>query len=111
MTTIDKGEFFIVTRGYPYNMDAINWFGFTETSPRKQLYDRSFEGVVFEAMESTEGAVAARIVFRNKGKEHLSETMSLSLREIEVMPVSRQYVEALGVGSAARAAPAGREGE
>ena len=50
---IDKGEHFVVERGFKLNTDTTSFgmMGFTSTPTKEERYDRSYDGLVFKVVE------------------------------------------------------------
>jgi len=103
---IEKGEYFVVTRGVElHKMPSLSLFPFDMGESWKQnrdvdekpRYDRSYVEKVFQALEVCGDHVAARCVFGDKGGEYglLNKTISLNLTELEIWPVTKEYIEAL----------------
>ncbi len=94
---IDKGEFFVVKRGFKYH--SVTVFPFTTTIDDGPRYDRSYEGMVFVANEVCNEHIAALCVY----SEHVGITpnvgkmCTMNTTELEIWPVTNKYVEALNV--------------
>ena len=101
---IEKGDFFAITRGIKLNTsNPLSFFGFMgmegeswktnrQVDEDEPKYDRSYHDCVFIAREVCMPMVAAEIVI---GHTYGNRCISLNLSEIEVMTLSKQYVEAL----------------
>lgn len=101
---IEQGDYFVVTRGFPLSMDS--WSAFSEmlggggvSTKQEQQYDRSHEGEVFLAVEVCGPVIAARRVFTRSRYHPLGEALSLNTSELEVWPVTKQYLASLQQGS------------
>ena len=100
---IETGDYFVVTRGFQYS-PPLFWgaFGGVAVADTKPQYDRSREGMVYEAMEVCDTAIAAKCVFAPGYKQdRVGKTEPINLREVEVMTVTPKYLVAL-CGVAAR---------
>ena len=101
MTEIETGEYFVVTRGFAHNIQTFGHFFWSDFSqePQKdkpQKYDKSYEGCVFVALEACGPAVAAKCVYADRWhKDTKGKLFSLNLTDIEVMPVTQKYIDAL----------------
>ena len=100
---IEKGDYFTITRGIKLNMSKpFSFLGFMDMEGKswktnkqeddEPKYDRSYHDCVFLAREVCMPMVAAEII---TGHTYGNKIISLNLGEIEVMTVSKQYVEAL----------------
>jgi hypothetical protein len=95
---IEKGELFVVTRGYQcgrISSDPIFAAAFgipVQPELEQPQYDRSYEGRVFRAIEVCGPVIAAEIVF---GDVYSSKIRSLNTNEIEIWPVTQAYLDAL----------------
>lgn len=90
MAQIERGEFFVVTRGFELHADQV---GPGESKPR---YDRSYEGCVFKALEVCGTVIAAQCVHAEGHKrDWMGRVFSLHTAGLEVWPVTAAYVAAL----------------
>jgi len=94
---LEKGDLFVVTRGYeiqevpPQNSDS--WLLMASTKTR---YDQTFRHFVFEALEVCESYVAAKVVISfYRSSYSVGSTISLNFDGLEVMTVTKAYVDAL----------------
>lgn len=100
---IEKGEYFAITRGIklrnmknsifsffnPFN-ESLKLNGEEETKEEPE-YDRSWHDCVFLAKEVNYPMVAAEFVVG--WHDYFPRVISLNLTEIEIMTLSREYVE------------------
>jgi hypothetical protein len=102
---IEPGDYFVVARGFKYG-DSSSMFVFSalfggcgETPKEKEdQYDRSHEGRVYRAEEVCGPAIAARCVHGNIfGGVKPGDVLSLNTNDVEVWPVTKKYVDALGI--------------
>lgn len=101
---IEKGDYFAITRGIKLNTTSpFSLFGFMDMQGEswktngqdekaEPHYDRSYHDCIFLAREVCMPMVAAEIIF---GHSYGNKIISLRLNEIEVMPVTKQFVEVL----------------
>jgi len=99
---LEKGDYFTITRGVKLNRSSFNIFGLMgmdgeswkndNQDDDEPQYDRSYHDCVFLAREVCMSMVAAEIVY---GHSYGPKTLSLRLNELEIMTVTKQYVEAL----------------
>jgi len=99
---LEKGDYFAITRGIKLNTRPFSsLFGFmgeqgeswkTNQDENEPHYDRSYHDCVFLAREVCMPMVVAEIIH---GHSYGSKVVSLRLSEIEVMTVTKAYVEAL----------------
>lgn len=98
---IEKGDYFIVERGFELNTRGMSSFasllGFPEPKQDdRPQYDRSYNGLIFEALEVCGVMVAARCVVSTKGwGDDVGEVLSLHTNELELMTVTREYVDSI----------------
>ena len=104
---LEKGDYFTITRGVklstssPFSffgfmdMDGESWKTNKQEEEDEPKYDRSYHDCVFLAREVCMPMVAAEIIY---GHYFGPKMMSIRLSEIEVMTVSKQYVEVLKGG-------------
>lgn len=103
MATIEKGEYFVVTRGFELGdmedfIEAMT--GDTRTTTKHQRFDRSYEGDIFIAEEICGPVIAARRVLKERiGKGWLARPaiVQINTMENEVWPVTKAYVEKFGI--------------
>lgn len=99
MTQIEKGEHFVVVRGFemgkPLPVFAA-MYGETDKDD-KPRYDRSFDGCLFLALEVCEDVIAARCVAASDTwkQQYVGTVRSLNTRELEVWPVTEAYATAM----------------
>ena len=102
MAEIEKGEYFVVRRGFRLGK-ALSFFAERreawqqsaedEDEPR---FDRSYEGLLYLALEVCGPMVAAVCVQGDKyGTSHVGERTAFNTDEVELWPVSQAYVAAL----------------
>ena len=100
---LEKGDYFAITRGIQLNTNRpFSVFGFmgmegeswkvNNNENAEPSYDRSYHDCIFLVREVCMPMVAAEIIH---GYNFGSKIISLRLNEIEVMTVSKQYVDAL----------------
>lgn len=105
---IDKGELFVVTRGFEFGRGSdmllsifSGYDGWLKPpkKPEEKQYDRSDEGLVFRALEVCGDMIAAEVVAVSHSarwkKDRLGKRYSINTREVEVWPVTYQYLAAL----------------
>lgn len=105
MATIEKGEYFVVVRGFEHGdfddfMEHMTGEERTTTTPRHKTYDRSYEGDIFLAEEICGPVIAARRVLKERigdGLYKRPEMVQINIMENEVWPVTKAYVEKFGV--------------
>jgi len=98
MAQIEKHDFFVVTRGVKLSEIPIIGHDFIVRTDGEKEYDRSHEGNVYQALEVCGDMIAAKCihaimygVFNPVGI-----TYSLNSTELELWPVSLEYIKALG---------------
>ena len=100
---IEKGDYFVITRGvkvrntfYPFSaflgMEGESW---KQNNHEEEHYDRSFHDCVFIAHEVCGQMVAAEILAGDEYCVSKHKKLSLNLDEIEVMTVTKEYVDSL----------------
>ena len=100
---LEKGDYFAITRGIKLNKShPFSLFGFmglqgeswkeNNQEEAEPSYDRSYNDCIFLAREVCMPMVAAEIIH---GHSYGDKVVSLRLTEIEVMTVTKQYVEEL----------------
>lgn len=99
MMVIEKGDFFVITRGinscksnFLFTRQEESW---KEPQDEEDRYDRSYHNKVFFAAEVCGQLVAATLIHGGTTWIHENQTISLNISEIEVMTVSKTYVAAL----------------
>lgn len=99
---IERGDLFVVTRGFLLGRmpSFASMFGGFDSEPSQtetQNWDRSHEGRVFKATEVCGPVIAGEIVFLPDRISHrkLGEVIPLNTGEVEVWPVTPQYLAAL----------------
>lgn len=105
MATIEKGEYFIVSKGHELgegidyeNMSNFNLGLPIVTKERNKRYDRSYEGDVYICLESCYPAVVGKLVFCTHSYHGpINKLVSFNGNDCELWPVTREYVKALGV--------------
>lgn len=103
--TIEKGDYFTVTRGYEYNPAAFASIFSPVAVETKPQYDRSYDGVIFRAVEVCGPMVAAEVIVgrdfvidgRNCGA-YKHKRISLNTTEVELMTVTPEYLAAIQTG-------------
>jgi len=94
---LNKGDFFTIKRGHMLTpaMALVGPNGETKTIPAQ--FDRGWDGVVFELLhQQGDEFVAAKVVFP---AEKIGYTVHLDISELDVMPLTPQYVAALKTGA------------
>ena len=94
---LDIGAFFTVQRGYltqpamefPLPPDGEH------TASQPAQYDRGWDGAVFEVLYQEMDFVACKVVFP---APIAGQTAHINIGELEIMPLSKAYVEALKSG-------------
>lgn len=112
MAEIETGDYFVVRRGYPMGQlpPLLSFFGPPSTGydgwltpskpdePTGPKYDRSWEGMLFEALECCPPMIAGRAVWTTGYKEdRVGQVVSFNMDEVELWPVTRKYAVACGV--------------
>lgn len=101
---IEKGDYFVVTRGFEFhNTTLASIFSPPEESwkqnqaEEKPQYSRSENGIVFQAIEVCDSLCVAEVIASSQGYGgyKLQQRISFHLDEIETMVVPKEYVEAL----------------
>ena len=88
--TIERGDFFVVTRGFEYA-------GLPPATETKPQYSREHEGRIYRADEVCGPMVAATVIATTKGYgPKVGQTISLNTTEVEVMTVTTEYVRLVG---------------
>lgn len=101
--TIEKGDYFAVTRGLEMGKPGVfvAAFGFDSPKSDKPEYDRSHDGQIYLAEEVCGDMVAARCVgsrcFHSSKERNIGKVYSLNLSEVEVMTLTPEYLKAIGV--------------
>ena len=101
---LEAGEYFAITQGIKRSdatffssflgLDSESW---KKPQEDKEIrYDRSYEGLVFLACEVCYPMVAAKLVFGDKS--WIGPTVSLNLEEIEIMTLTKKYVDEIKRG-------------
>jgi hypothetical protein len=93
---VEKGDYFVITRGIELNMDAFGMFGQEpRREPTRPFYDRSWNGVVFRADDVADCVVVAEIVAMNPEMRtqwrKVGMTHMVNLSEVEAMVVSPTF--------------------
>jgi hypothetical protein len=98
MATIEKGEAFIVKRGREYDKTPVmTLFGMAPVSSEPQIaHDRSYEGMVFLAVEVCGSHVAAKYLGGKKWWRDEPAVM-FDVEEMELWPVTDAFVAAMGI--------------
>lgn len=106
MAIPEKGEYFVVRRGFKLNTESLSsvlfprepWQGQPEAL-KEPRYDRSYEGDLFLAVEVCGDAVVAKLVHRTAtyrpGRK--GDLIVLSAADMELWPVTKAFAEAMGV--------------
>jgi len=96
---LEKGDYFAVTRGIKLNSTKFFsslFFGGGESwksNDDEPVYDRSYHDVIFQAVEVCWPMVAAKIIAGDKWKMENIPQVSLNLQEIEIMTLTKEYVD------------------
>lgn len=94
---IDKGEFFVVKRGFKHGK-MPSFFGIGEQKETEDSYDRSYYGMVFIAREVCGEHIAALCVHQpNEIYELLGKTVNMNTTELELWPVTNSYARAFNI--------------
>lgn len=100
---IERGDLFVVTRGFQLGKmpEMISLFG-GGGPPRDDnpTYDRSHEGRVYKALQVCGPVIAAECVheqwaYRGTSISRLGQRFSINTGDVEVWPVTEQYLAAL----------------
>jgi hypothetical protein len=106
MMQIEPGDLFVITKGFQLGGSSFIYAsGFGDDIPdSKPQYDRSYESIVFKAVEVCGPVIAAEVV---AGKTFRGQRMyHLNLNDVtEVWPVTPEFLSALLQDPACR--PAG----
>jgi len=97
---LEKGEYFAITRGIKFRNSKFSIFSMFEPSEswkedqneEEPQYDRSWHGCIFLVKEVCYPMVAAEVVFG--WHDYLPKVISLNMTEIEIMTLSKEYVNA-----------------
>ena len=99
---IEKDEYFVVSRGFAYNMDwpmsFFGGFGEKPPPPKEQRYDRSYAGMIFRAESSAYPMVACICVGSVAGsicnhEKEIKKPFMFNQQEVELMVVSKDFVD------------------
>ncbi len=102
---IEKGDLFAVVRGFVLGMSPEEYYmqqGGAGTIT--QNTDRSHEGRVYEASDVCGPLIAAKCVFSSRDSQEYpkynsaGKTFSINTNEVEIWPVTKQYLETLKSG-------------
>ena len=113
---LEAGEYFAVTRGFEYNdsfsVALLPMFG-AAPKDNKPYYDRSHEGLIYQAEEVCFPMVAAKCIANKSPFNHKNESVgtviSLNLTEIEIMTLTTKYLKPIGVEAVE--SEAGKDGQ
>lgn len=97
---IEKGDLFIVTRGYALNIGAYELFsGFGGPSiHREQIHDRSHEGKVYRAKSVAGDSIVSEKVWPPKQssyEEPIGTRSVINQREVVTQKVDAEYLSEL----------------
>jgi len=97
---LEPGDCFAIERGRCLTPEM-------ETSLGKMpaQHDHSFDGCIFKLIVQEHTLMAVEVIFPHTGA---GQTFSLDCAGMELMPVSRQYIQALQNGAQFKAPPEGR---
>lgn len=102
--TLEVGDLFIVTRGFKYGDTpsfafSICGSSFGEPEKKEPSYDRSYYSCVFQAVAMCGPGVVAKCLSDNgmfsKAYSKVGQVFQFNLNEIEIWPVTQQYLDAL----------------
>lgn len=98
MAQIEKHDFFVVTRGVQLLEIPIIGQDFIVRTDGEKEYDRSHEGKVYQALEVCGDMIAAKCIHATVCGvfNPVGITRSLNSTELELWPVSLEYIKALG---------------
>lgn len=102
---IEVGDLFCVVRGFQLH-EIPSFFNFfavpgdewkARDTPKEPRYDRSFEGLVFRALEVCHPMVCAEVAFVSDSwkSAKAGHRLSINLTELQVMTVTQTYLEHL----------------
>ena len=88
---LEPDDLFVVTRGDMVHPGGMTVFG-AEVPPK---FDDKYDGVVFRALEVCDTMVAARAEYPF---QHINQTISLNIAKLQIMTVTKRYLEHLLTG-------------
>lgn len=100
----------MVVRGFEYSRRSLSsigfdgWLGGAEPkAPQEPEYDRSYEGVLFLALQVCGPLIACRAVAVSEGcsykKNYIGKPFSFNTTELKVWPVTPAFVAAMTGGA------------
>lgn len=94
---IENGEYFVVSRGLELNSSNFSILGFMsepkeDTKPR---YDRSYDGLLFQAKSTCHPHVACVCIASSckRHEEYIGRAMMFNQLEVELMTVDKAFVD------------------
>lgn len=104
MPQIEKGEHFVVTRGFKMEGTSdLMIFAIIGNSqppkPSEPKYDRSYEGYIFLAVSVCGPMICGKVVYSPHGKsspsyyKQIDACYSINTTEVEVWPLTKEFFE------------------
>ena len=99
---LEPGDYFIMTRGREYNNSPMfSLFSFDEFWKQpvetKPLYDKSYQGFVFEVLAFEANNVVGRVVTAERPTDYflkVGSKVTFNLNDVVIETVSKAFVEA-----------------
>ena len=89
MAELEVGEYFAILGEKKGPEQCLPFIFFPQT--------KNYEGIIFKAMQVNYTMVAAKVVFPQPQPGEESIRLSLNVQDLEIWPLTQEYVEVFGI--------------